>query len=79
MNSYINIGIEMDCTITELAETVAQFTGFKKNLVFDITNLDGTHRVGNREYHGNQVCTKLIIGTWEILNTFDSNRTKYFN
>ena len=42
--SHINIGAGVDCTIRELAETLAEFTGFKGKLVFDISKPDGTPR-----------------------------------
>lgn len=44
MLSHINVGTGEDCTIRELAETVAQVTGFRGNLVFDSTKPDGTPR-----------------------------------
>lgn len=44
MLSHINVGTGVDCTIRELAETVARVTGFKGNLVFDVTKPDGTPR-----------------------------------
>ena len=44
MLSHINVGTGVDCTIRELAETVAQVTGFKGRLVWDSTKPDGTPR-----------------------------------
>jgi len=44
MLSHINVGTGKDCTIRELAETIAAVTGFKGNLVFDHTKPDGTPR-----------------------------------
>lgn len=44
MLSHINVGTGVDCTIRELAETVAKVTGFKGRLVFDDTKPDGTPR-----------------------------------
>lgn len=44
MLSHINVGTGQDCTIRELAETVAKVTGFKGDLVFDSTKPDGTPR-----------------------------------
>ena len=44
MLSHINIGTGVDCTIRELAETVARVTGFAGRLVFDATKPDGTPR-----------------------------------
>lgn len=42
--SHINVGTGVDCTIKELAETVARVTGFKGRLTFDATKPDGTPR-----------------------------------
>ncbi|TWI63382.1 GDP-L-fucose synthase [Desulfobotulus alkaliphilus] len=44
MFSHINVGTGVDCTIRELAETVAKVTGYKGQLVFDSTKPDGTPR-----------------------------------
>jgi len=44
MLSHINVGTGKDCTIRELAETIAEVTGFKGNLVFDRSKPDGTPR-----------------------------------
>jgi GDP-L-fucose synthase len=44
MLSHINVGTGVDCTIRELAETVARVTGFKGQLVWDATKPDGTPR-----------------------------------
>ncbi|MDO8864161.1 GDP-L-fucose synthase [Haliea sp. E1-2-M8] len=44
MLSHINVGTGVDCTIRELAETMAQVTGFTGKLVFDTSKPDGTPR-----------------------------------
>lgn len=44
MLSHINVGTGVDCSIRELAETVARVTGFQGQLVFDATKPDGTPR-----------------------------------
>ncbi len=44
MLSHVNVGTGVDCTIRELAETVARVTGFAGRLVFDATKPDGTPR-----------------------------------
>ncbi len=44
MLSHINVGTGVDCTIRELAETVARVTGFEGRLVFDASKPDGTLR-----------------------------------
>ena len=40
----VNVGTGEDCTIRELAETVAEVVGFDGELVFDATKQDGTPR-----------------------------------
>ncbi|CNK27736.1 GDP-L-fucose synthetase [Yersinia mollaretii ATCC 43969] len=44
MLSHINVGTGEDCTIRELAETMAKVIGFSGNLVFDSTKPDGAPR-----------------------------------
>jgi GDP-L-fucose synthase len=44
MLSHINVGTGVDCTIRELAETVARVTGFAGRLVFDASKPDGAPR-----------------------------------
>lgn len=44
MLSHINVGTGVDCTIRELAETVARVTGFAGTLTFDAGKPDGTPR-----------------------------------
>ncbi|WP_049598719.1 GDP-L-fucose synthase [Yersinia nurmii] len=44
MLSHINVGTGVDCTIKELAETMAKVVGFTGKLVFDATKPDGTPR-----------------------------------
>ena len=42
--AYVNVGTGIDCTIRELAETIARVTGFGGRLTFDTTKPDGTPR-----------------------------------
>lgn len=44
MLSHINVGTGVDCTIRELAETMAKVVGFTGQVVFDSTKPDGTPR-----------------------------------
>jgi len=44
MLSHINVGSGTDVTIRELAETIAEVTGFKGRLTFDASKPDGTPR-----------------------------------
>jgi GDP-L-fucose synthase len=42
--SHINIGMGIDCTIRELAETIARVTGYRGRLIFDSSKPDGSPR-----------------------------------
>jgi GDP-L-fucose synthase len=44
MLSHINIGTGVDCTISELAHTMARVTGFTGTIAFDSSKPDGTPR-----------------------------------
>lgn len=44
MLSHINIGTGMDCSISEMAETVKRVVGFKGKLIFDTSKPDGPPR-----------------------------------
>jgi hypothetical protein len=44
MMSHINVGSGIDCTIRELAETIAKVTGFTGRLTFDASKPDGMPR-----------------------------------
>jgi GDP-L-fucose synthase len=44
MLSHINVGTGVDCTIRELAETIAEVTGFRGRIEFDASKPDGTAR-----------------------------------
>ena len=44
MLSHINVGTGLDCTIRELAETMAKVVGFSGTVVFDASKPDGTPR-----------------------------------
>ena len=44
MLSHINVGTGVDCSIRELAETIARVTEFQGELKFDSTKPDGTPR-----------------------------------
>ncbi|MEM9178329.1 MAG: GDP-L-fucose synthase [Pseudomonadota bacterium] len=44
MLSHINVGTGVDCSIRELAESIARVTGFQGQLVFDASKPDGTPR-----------------------------------
>lgn len=44
MLSHINVGTGVDCTIREMAETMAKVVGFEGEVVFDATKPDGAPR-----------------------------------
>lgn len=44
MLSHLNVGTGVDCSIRELAKTIAEVTGFDGRLVFDASKPDGTPR-----------------------------------
>lgn len=44
MQSHINVGTGVDCTIRELAETLCKVIGFEGELAFDASKPDGTPR-----------------------------------
>lgn len=44
MLSHVNVGTGVDCTIAQLAETIAKVTGFKGRLTFDASKPDGAPR-----------------------------------
>ena len=64
--SHINVGTGVDCTIRELAETVARVTRFNGRLTFDATKPDGTPRklldVSRLKALGWQASTSLESG-----------------
>ena len=44
MLSHINVGTGVDCSIREMAETMASVVGYQGKIVFDVTKSDGTPR-----------------------------------
>jgi GDP-L-fucose synthase len=44
MLSHINVGSGVDCTVRELAETIAKVTGYQGGIRFDVTKPDGAPR-----------------------------------
>ncbi len=44
MLSHLNVGTGVDCTIRELAETIARVTGYRGRLVWDASKPDGAPR-----------------------------------
>lgn len=78
MLSHINVGTGVDCTIRELAETIAKVTGFKGTLSFDVSKPDGTSRklmdVSRLESMGWKASIKLEDGLRDAYQWFVANR-----
>ena len=81
MLSHINVGSGVDCTIRELAETVAKVTGYQGQLVFDDTKPDGTLRklmdVSRLKSLGWQASTSLEVGLGYAYQWFLENQDKF--
>jgi GDP-L-fucose synthase len=78
--SHINVGTGVDCTIRELAETMARVVGFKGRLFFDVSKPDGTprklldvYRAKALGWHAN---TQLEEGMRDTYRWFLSNAEK---
>ncbi|MBT0386009.1 GDP-L-fucose synthase [Morganella morganii] len=78
MLSHINIGTGIDCTIKELAESIAEVVGYTGNIIFDASKPDGTPRkllnVDRLKHLGWKADTALKDGLsktyqWFIKNT----------
>lgn len=78
MLSHINVGTGIDCTIRELAETIAKVTGFKGALTFDASKPDGTPRklmdVSRLKSMGWQANIQLEDGLRDAYQWFVTNR-----
>lgn len=77
MLSHINVGTGQDCTIRELAETVAKVTGFKGRLSFDASKPDGPPRklmdVSRLEHLGWRAKISLEDGLRDAYAWFSEN------
>ncbi|ASV37500.1 GDP-L-fucose synthase [Pseudomonas reactans] len=77
MLSHINVGTGKDCTIRELAETVAKVTGFKGRLSFDASKPDGPPRklmdVSRLEHLGWRATISLEDGLRDAYAWFSEN------
>src|SRR5690606_1252258 len=78
MLSHINVGTGVDCTIRELAETIACVTGFNGKLVFDSSKLDGAPRklmdVSRLQSLGWRASIKLDDGLRSVYQWFLKNK-----
>jgi len=78
--SHINVGTGVDCTISELAETIAKVTGFKGKIAFDTSKPDGTPRklldISRLKSLGWEPSVSLEEGLRSTYQWFLSNETK---
>ncbi len=78
MLSHINVGTGQDCSIRELAETVARVTGFQGRLIFDSSKPDGTPRklmdVGRLNALGWEATIALEAGLHDAYRWFVDNQ-----
>ncbi|TVZ07114.1 GDP-L-fucose synthase [Trebonia kvetii] len=76
----INVGVGIDVTIRELAETIADVVGWNGNLVFDETKPDGTPRklldVSRLNELGWRASTSIQVGIKLTYDWFLSNQSK---
>lgn len=81
MLSHINVGTGVDCSIRELAETMARVTGFSGRIVFDTSKPDGTPRklldVSRLKALGWQASIDLETGLRETYAWFCANQSRY--
>lgn len=81
MLSHINVGTGFDCTIAELAFTLANVVGFKGEIVFDTTKPDGTPRklmdVSRLKAMGWEAKTSLQEGLAETYQWFLANQDRF--
>lgn len=81
MLSHINVGTGVDCTIAELASTLANVIGFRGEIVFDTTKPDGTPRklmdVSRLKAMGWEAKTSLQEGLAETYQWFLANQDRF--
>ena len=81
MLSHINVGTGVDCTIAELASTLANVIGFNGEIVFDTTKPDGTPRklmdVSRLKAMGWEANTSLQEGLAETYQWFLANQDRF--
>ena len=77
MLSHINVGTGVDVSIAELAQMVADVTGYKGRIVYDSTKPDGTPRklmdVGRLADMGWRARTGLADGLRETYEWYKGN------
>jgi len=81
MLSHINVGTGIDCTIREMAETMALVVGFEGKLEFDASKPDGTPRklldVSRLDKLGWKAQTKLKEGLESTYQWFLANQDRF--
>lgn len=81
MLSHINVGTGLDCSIRELAETMAKIVGFNGKLAFDTSKPDGTVRklmdVSRLKSLGWQATISLETGLTATYQWFLENQNNY--
>jgi GDP-L-fucose synthase len=81
MLSHINVGTGQDCTIRELAETMARVVGYAGALEFDSSKPDGTPRklldVSRLARLGWQASVSLEAGLLDTYQWFLSQQGAY--
>jgi nucleoside-diphosphate-sugar epimerase len=78
MLSHINVGTGRDVSIADLAQTIAQVTGFEGRISFDATKPDGTPRklldVSRLTNMGWKACVPLEEGVRHTYGWFLANQ-----
>ena len=81
MSSHINVGTGKDCTIRELANTIARAVGYRGDILWDTSKPDGTPRklldVGLLKRLGWQYSVELDEGIEHTYQWFLQNQEKF--
>lgn len=81
MLSHINVGTGIDCSIRELAQTIAEVVGYKGEIKFDSSKPDGTPRklldVQRLKDMGWSYSTDLNVGLTKTYNWFLENQNSF--
>lgn len=81
MLSHINVGTGIDCSIDELARTIAKVVGFEGKIVFDASKPDGTPRkvldVSRLKTLGWEAGISLEKGLVDTYRWFTANQKSY--
>jgi len=81
MLSHVNVGTGVDCTIRELAETIARVVGFEGELIFDASKPDGSPRklmnVSRLQALGWEASVSLEAGLHDAYQWFLKNQGSF--